>query len=299
MWVNSEFIKGNEIKLKVCSEEATSRSKPIDFVVVGCRKCATTWLYELLLRHDEVCVSSLVKQSGYFTKNFHKGAQWFYNLFDTCTNDIVLGEVDPEIITSPNGIMNIKEFSPEAKIIAIFRNPAELFYSSYQHSIRKGDLEDSPEGAWRNASQFREELQFGKMVHLIYKHFSKEQVLILLYEDIERDPVKFLNKIASFLQIKNKFADSIVNKRINPSRESKYAPLAKLSSRMARIFRRYGLHSVVNIAKNFASSNECVMNREKVNRDRNSELRTQIIEELSEELQEFQYLTGIDVGNWE
>jgi len=41
------------------------------------------------------------------------------------------------------------------------------------------------------------------------------------------------------------------------------------------------------------------MNREKVNRDRNSELRTQIIEELSEELQEFQYLTGIDVGNWE
>jgi len=137
------------------------------------------------------------------------------------------------------------------------------------------------------------------MVHLIYKPFSKEQVLILLYEDIERDPVKFLNKIASFLQIKNKFADSIVNKRINPSRESKYAPLAKLSSRMARIFRRYGLHSVVNITKKFASSNECVMNREKVNRDRNSELRTQIIEELSEELQEFQYLTGIDVGNWE
>lgn len=54
----------------------------LDFLVIGSRKCGTTWLYEVFRRHPEICVSAKVKQSNYWCAFFERGQDWYEAFFE-------------------------------------------------------------------------------------------------------------------------------------------------------------------------------------------------------------------------
>ena len=52
-----------------------------DFLVVGCQRCGTTWLYQQLVQHDEIFVPKDRKEVEYFDLNYDKGAYWYHSYF--------------------------------------------------------------------------------------------------------------------------------------------------------------------------------------------------------------------------
>jgi len=270
----------------------------LDFVVVGSRKCATTWLYELFLLHDEICVSKQVKQSGFFPKHFHKGKRWYFKHFDEYVLGQLVGEVDPDIISSEGSIERVFQFAPKAKIIVIFRNPADLFYSSYEHAFRKGDVSETPEASWEKYPRFYNELRYGTMLEEIYNIYPKEQVLVLNYEDILNNSKSALEDISQFLSICSTFDPVLIQNRVNASRTARFPFLTKCLARLARIARKLGLHSTVIFAKRLCTNTETITNRNIVDVARSGSLRNTIHRALEEEMELFRVHAPLEKSSW-
>ena len=270
----------------------------LDFVVIGSRKSASTWLYELFLRHAEVCVSPVVKQSGFFGRHHEKGLAWYQCLFVDCRAGQLVGEVDPDLISTPEAPERIRRLFPDAKLIAIFRNPADHFYSSYDHARGKGQVAATPEAAWNDEPRFRRELQYGTMMERVYASFPAERVLILFYEHIERDPYAVLTQVSRFLGIRNDFDRELIGTRVNASWSSRSVFFASLLTRGARLARRFDLHRLVDAVKTvpLIRRNYRVKDRGAVQSERQGALRATISADVADELRLFEKLTGQEVA---
>jgi len=54
----------------------------IDFIGIGAMKAASTWIFEALKEHPEICVSS-EKETNFFNNdyNYRKGLKWYKKFF--------------------------------------------------------------------------------------------------------------------------------------------------------------------------------------------------------------------------
>jgi hypothetical protein len=117
-------------------------------------------------------------------------------------------------------IPNIKKFNPDAKLIAMFRDPAEVLYSLhsyfiYQFLIDKKDFMT----AWKSQAaltqenapgsrhtelpflHYRELASFGEQLQRAYTHFPSQQVKVIFYEDLSRDPGAVYTEVLNFLDV--------------------------------------------------------------------------------------------------
>lgn len=272
----------------------------IDFLVIGLRKCATTWLYELFLDSPQVDVSGKVKQSAFFTRYFERGISWYQGLFDQTVSENIRGEIDPDIITCPEASARIQSLYPEVKIIVIFRNPADLFFSSYDHAIRKGDIKDQPVPAWERYPAFRQELEYAKLLMPYYSLFPRDQILVLFYEEIVTQPERILGKINKFLGVEAEYDNQKVFARVNPSRRAKNIFISKLLSRGARVGRRFDLHGLVEYFKRLRYFSDIYehRDREEIEQERSGDLRKRILLDLQNEIKAFQAMVGVNIEQY-
>lgn len=270
----------------------------LDFVVIGSRKCATSWLYELFLRHPDVCVSPLVKQSNYFGRNYHKGLEWYASLYESKTPGQLVGEVDPDLISVPEAPERIAQLAPDAKIIAIFRNPPDQFFSSYDHARGKGMVSTPPDETWQEDPTFRHDLSYAAMLQRIYASFPKERVLVLFFEEIDRDPLRVLGTISRFLGIRNEYEPSLIGTRVNAAWNSRSSVMSRILTGGARLARRLDLHNLVNWVKALPMlrRNFQIKDRREVEAERQGELRRRILTEMAPEIREFGRLANVDVA---
>lgn len=269
----------------------------LDFVVIGSRKCATSWLYALLRVHPDVCVSETVKQSGFFTRFFHRGVSWYASLFER-TDEQMLGEVDPDILCDSRALERVHQTFPRARIIVIVRNPPDLFFSSYDHALAKGAVSGSPESVWRSEPRFRREVSFGQLMGEVYRLFSPSQVMVLLYETIQQSPRGALSEIAGFLGIADEFSEELLTVRVNPSWTPRVQWLARIMTQGASLLRYFDLHRLVDRVKSLPWVAKLYVPRERTTliTERQGPLRDAIVEEMQEEVELFERITGIDIG---
>lgn len=272
----------------------------IDFLVIGFRKCATTWLYELFLASPQVDVSSKVKQSAFFTRYFDRGIAWYQDLFDQTASAMIRGEIDPDIITCPEAPARIHGLYPEVKLIAIVRNPADLFFSSYDHAVRKGDIKDLPVSAWEKYPVFRRELEYATLLKPYYSLFQKDQILVLFYEEIVAQPEQILGKINRFLSVDAEYDNEKIFMRVNPSRKAKNIFISKFLSRVARIARALDLHGLVKYFKQLGcfKVNYEQKDRKEIDQERSGDLRKRILLDLQKEIEDFQAMVGVNTEQY-
>ncbi len=74
------------------------------------------------------------------------------------------------------------------------------------------------------------------------QYFSREQILILLYEDIAAEPYPFIQKIYWFLGVDSSFRPSVALKRVNVGELSpRFHSLYRLGKLLAGYFHRAGM----------------------------------------------------------
>ncbi len=169
-------------------------------MLIGAMKCGTTTLYNHLRKHPEIC-ACVSKEPEYFSEKmgFPKWKAGKYeDLFETdvdvhnYTLDASTGYT--KFPVEKDVPERMKAYGLNPYFIYIVRNPLERIKSHY--NFMKGDVN------WKGKLN-SPHLVYISMYHMqleeYVKVFSKEQILVVDFDDLKRDPEELCNRIFSFI----------------------------------------------------------------------------------------------------
>jgi hypothetical protein len=184
-------------------------------LIIGAMRSGTTSLYTYLAQHPDVCASRL-KEPNYFARHYNRGEKWYRALFSPKSHHQVRFEATSYYLFHPLASQRVHAAMPDAKLIAILRNPTARAYSHYQHCVAKGVETLSFEEA---LAAEKDRLAAGKTWDL--RHFSyvsrghyaeqierwlslfpREQFLFLKAEEMYADPHACMSLVQRFLGLK-------------------------------------------------------------------------------------------------
>jgi hypothetical protein len=142
-------------------------------------------------------------------------------LFQYAREEKAIGEATTAYLDCPRAPERIKRYVPEAKLIAILRDPAERAFSHFMFN-KKTFVEDLPtlemaikEESNRVLEGYSSRYKYlgkGFYYQQLSKYlrlFSAEQMKILLFDDFKRDPYRLLKEVFCFLDVDEKFKPDI------------------------------------------------------------------------------------------
>ncbi len=188
-----------------------------NFLIIGSQKAVTTSIYHILGGHPEIYFPDIKELNFFFFDHyFEKGIDFYSRNFNNMPPDNkCCGEASPGYICHPEAPARIKKSLPDAKLILTDRNPIERAYSQY----------------WDNRRSLVEPLSFqevmdraltetyipGKLgyfsrgtyiqyIRRYLKQFDHDQLLVLTFDELKKNPAQFYKKIFEFLDVDDSFA---------------------------------------------------------------------------------------------
>jgi len=199
-----------------------------NFFIVGAQKAGTTSLYHYLNQHPQVYMSPR-KEPHFFEgmqSEFRRPGRRnapvsdlaeYQTLFEGVSDERAIGEASASYLYSPRAPGLIKSCVPDAKIIAILRNPAYRAYSNFLHCVQVGrePLGTFAEALQAEESRMREKwgpLWYYKQKGFYYAQvkryfdaFGRDKVGVWLYEDLRNDAFGTLGEVFRFLGVDESF----------------------------------------------------------------------------------------------
>lgn len=208
-----------------------------DFIIGGAPRSGTTWLYELLDRHPDVYMAKPVKPEPKFflvDDLYQHGLEWYCaRWFADAPTDRKAGEKSTDYLESRAAAERIARDLPAVKLIFILREPAERAFSNFAWTRMNGletetfatalALEEERERTLPERWKFARPFSYfsrGLYADLLAEYltrFPREQLLVLKFEDIERDPAALAERLHRFVGVTPRPADANGLGVINPS----------------------------------------------------------------------------------
>lgn len=175
-----------------------------NFLIIGAEKGGTTWLYEKLRRHSEVYMPR-VKELYFFNNegSSDKTQEWYEKHFEPAP---AVGEATPAYMFDREAPRRIAEVVPDVKLIACLRYPTDRAYSHYWMDRGIGEI-DCPfeEVVYERIDPYIGNGLYGEQLDRYLSYFDRDQLLILISEEVFAEPSASLNKICSFLGVDDTF----------------------------------------------------------------------------------------------
>jgi hypothetical protein len=134
------LAKRRREKIAAAQRRATEGPLP-DFVVLGTQKGGTSFFYRLLTEHPLVS-GAAAKELHFFDNKFAEGVGWYRRCFSEGERvdgqRTITGEASPSYLFDQQVPQRMVRIVPEAKLIALLRNPVDRAYSHYQMEVRRG-----------------------------------------------------------------------------------------------------------------------------------------------------------------
>ncbi len=205
---------------------APGRGVP-DFFIVGHAKSGTTALYRMLRSHPQIYMPDL-KETRFFARELHPMAEpskahpqtleQYAALFERARPDQRTGEASPSYLRSETAAGRIAQLRPDARIIAILRDPASFLRSLHLQLLQAHvETEKDLRKALALEPERRLEREHGAPVHqgLLYSEhvryveqlsryhavFPPERVLVLIYDDFRADNEGTVRRVLRFLDV--------------------------------------------------------------------------------------------------
>ena len=117
---------------------ATAALRPLPTaLIIGAQKAGTTALYAWLRDHPAV-VGPVWKEVNYFDRRYAKGPRWYRGNFPRARGASVVLEATPGYLFHPQAPQRVRELIPDARLVALVREPVGRAYSHYQHEVALG-----------------------------------------------------------------------------------------------------------------------------------------------------------------
>ena len=200
-----------------------------DFFVVGHPKSGTTAMHHMLVTHPQIHMP--VKEARFFAPELRSRyrvvpsrlpdtLEGYLALFAGAGPEQIIGEASPSYLRSHEAAARIAAVAPEARIIAIFREPASFLRSFHLQSLhnhvetqkqfrRAIELEPlrregkriSPLSQSPRTLLYSDHVRYVEQLRRFHSHFSPEQVLVLIYDDFRDDNETTVRTIQRFLGV--------------------------------------------------------------------------------------------------
>jgi hypothetical protein len=227
------------VSVERSSRTQTRQRRVPDFFIVGHAKCGTTALYGMLKRHPEIYMPE-VKEPYFFAcdnprpkKEF--GRSWttldqtgsrsetfeeYLSLFDAAEQGQCAGEASTHYLWSPTAPGRIAQARPDARIVAILREPASFLRSLHLQLVQNGherhkslrkavSIESARrEGrhiprhsTWPRCLLYSERVRYVEQLRRYHAALPREQTLVLIYDDFKRDNEGTVRTVLRFLGV--------------------------------------------------------------------------------------------------
>lgn len=224
---------------------ATARHRVTpDFLLIGTKRGGTTSFYFDLIAHPSyvrlfpppvpLLKPDATKGVHYFDSNYGRGFDWYRSYFPTHSTmrrararhgTAVTGEASPYYLFHPDAARRAHQDVPEAKVIALLRDPVQRTYSHWKERRRGGaeplgfrEALDAEPGrlagererllanptatsyAWEQQS-YATQSRYAESLTSWVDLFGQDRVLVLASEDYYRDPTSVLGDVDDFLGV--------------------------------------------------------------------------------------------------
>lgn len=286
-----------------------------NFFIVGASKSATTSLHYYLGQHPEIFMSAEKEISYFFVgeeQRDRKGLKEYMENFKDVKDEKIIGETTPSYLYSDNALKEIKEFSPKAKILISLREPVEMLKSLHSQYLFNGEeiIKDFKEAmnskdnknrlkkrssysTFKEPFYYKDKINYYKYVKRYIDVFGKNNVLIILYDDLKNDTKNTYKTILRFLEVDYGFEPNFKIK--NPNKEVKSLFLRKLSRNTLRFFPILKKVVPLNIQDYLRDITFTTSPREEVI---NKEYENKLRKEFTKDIEELEELINKDLSSW-
>ena len=186
---------------------------------MGTQKGGTTALATNISKHPEIYIDGntnpFKSEIHYFDIKLYKGLDWYKSHFNY--NKKMVGDKTPDLMYLDHTFPYIQSINPYIKIILILRNPIERAFSSwklvkkYFNETRsfKDAIQDEIKNKLHENKTFNTGMTHYLQKGLYYKQilnilqwFSKDNLLVLISENVKKNMNSEYNKIYKFLNVK-------------------------------------------------------------------------------------------------
>ncbi len=200
-----------------------------DFFIVGHPKCGTTALWEMLRVHPQIFLPA-VKEARFLASDLRalvpsspnqpQTLEEYLALFAGAAPEQRVGEASSSYLWSQTAAGAIADVQPDARIIAILREPASLLHSlhlqfleSYietERDLRKALALEQQRRAgrriprhtyWPSTLQYSEHVRYVEQLRRYHELFPREQVLVLMDDDFRADNAGTVRAVLRFLEV--------------------------------------------------------------------------------------------------
>jgi len=200
-----------------------------DFFIVGAPKCGTTSMAQYLNQHPEIFV--IRGEPHYFGSDleYNKPRLTPRQYRKICAADAgkpLCGDRSTWYLYSRKAAGEIHDFNPEARIVAILRNPTEMLHSLHAHHYQRGrrdDLEnfadalaaeprrrqglDIPANVRFPESLYYSEIaRYSEQLRRYFDLFGPERVKVILFDDLKARTADVYRETLEFLGVQPDFA---------------------------------------------------------------------------------------------
>jgi hypothetical protein len=250
---------------------ASQRRIP-EFFIVGHAKCGTTALYEMLRRHPQIYLpeydggagkepwffsrenpqpQTSSKRSIAFTGRTPMTLEEYLELFASATPDQRIGEASTSYLWSRTAAQRIADVQPDARIIAILREPASFLRSLHlqllqnHHEVegnfrkavalddaRREDRHIPKESYWPGALIYSDRVRYVEQLRRYHDRFGPERVLVIIYDDFRDDNEATVRKVQRFLGVDDTYPIEALD--VNPTIGVRSARLHNLVATVRR-----------------------------------------------------------------
>ncbi len=197
-------------------------------LIIGAQKSGTTSLFNYLVRHPDV-LPSFGKEIHYFDLHYERGVRWYRGRFPyryRLRDGALTLDASPYYLLHPQAPARAARLLPEAKLVALLRNPVDRALSHYQHEIRDGRetlpfaeaIEREDERLAGEEERLRADPEYYSYNHHRYsytrrghyveqlrrwvQHFPRSRLLVLQSEWLFREPAAAVAAVQEFLGLR-------------------------------------------------------------------------------------------------
>jgi Sulfotransferase family len=199
-----------------------------NFLGIGVEKAGTTSIYNYLKQHPQVYMSP-VKETNFLERDWENvddetkrrkkdridTFEKYCQLFNNVTDEIAIGEISPNyLFHHQSSSERILRYVPQAKLIAILRDPADRAYSDHLMHVRDAigqnvrSLSEQIESRSQQSFTIRKGFYYEPLKYFFDK-FGADQIRVYLYDDLCKDAIALIQDMYQFIGVDNTFVPDV------------------------------------------------------------------------------------------
>ena len=209
-----------------------------DFIGVGAMRCGTTWIADMLRAHPDIYIPAHFKELHFFDRHFEKGQAWYFENFADKGADQIAGEFTPAYMRSKQAMEQLAATCPDAKLIISLRHPAERAYSHYTFLKNRKSISSSfYDALFDERFEILKAGLFGEQLEQCLSLFSRENVHVIIFDEIRSNPEGVLKSLYGFLGVAPDFIPQQTSEKVNARHRVRFKFLAQIIQQLKHFLR--------------------------------------------------------------